>query len=182
MYGETGQLLGRVYPERGVLLSFDPELKAHRVAQLVLEPITAEPFVLRVKNDARHRYEKNIADLENARRLDPTDPETLRLLAACLAKAGQVKQAMETIDQALELIPGNPGLTLDQAELLVRLDRLDEALEKAKGVVADKPDDPEVRARGEKLMGDLLALGRAGFCACHRASPGRDQTGGSAGE
>ncbi len=161
VFSETGQLLGRVYPERGVLLSFDPESKAHRAAQLILEPITAEPFVLRVRNDSRHRYEKNIADLEIARRLDPTDPDTLQLLGETFAKSGQIKRAMETIDQALELVPGNARLTLEQSELLARLDRSEQALDKAKGVVADRPEDPELQARGEKLLGDLLALGPA---------------------
>ena len=46
-----GEILGQSYPERGVLFSFEPAPAAGKVsmkvAQIILEPVTAEPFVLR---------------------------------------------------------------------------------------------------------------------------------------
>ena len=159
VYNDSGQVLGRAYPERGALLNFDQESKAHRAMQLVLEPVAAEPFVLRVRNDTRHQYTNCIADLEIARRLEPGDAETVRMLAELLAKTGQPKRALEMMERALALSPGNARLMLEKAELLARIDQLDEALEITKGVVADRPEDAMNQARAEKLLGDLLTLG-----------------------
>jgi cytochrome c-type biogenesis protein CcmH/NrfG len=96
-------------------LSFDTTSKSHRAVQLILEPIAAELFVLRVQNDKRHRYEQNLADLRIAKQLDPTNPEVLQMLAETLAKCGETDRALETVTQVLELAPGNVGLMLHKA-------------------------------------------------------------------
>ena len=50
---ELGEVLGRAYPERGVLLAFEPSDKpgksSMKVSQIILEPISAESFVLRAE-------------------------------------------------------------------------------------------------------------------------------------
>ena len=47
---DMGEILGLAYPERGVVFNFEASKEtgkpSMKVAQLVLEPITAEPFVL----------------------------------------------------------------------------------------------------------------------------------------
>ena len=52
---ELGEILGQVYPERGVLFAFEPSKEPGKasmnVAQIILEPITAEPFVLRAETN-----------------------------------------------------------------------------------------------------------------------------------
>ena len=156
---ETGQLLGRAYPERGVLLNFDPGSKSHRATHLVLEPIRAELFLLRVRGDAHHHYERNLADLRLAKQLDPTNSDINLLLIKTLAQSGQCKQALETVSQALESAPGDIRLKLHKAELLSRLDQLDEATDLVKGVVDNKPADAELHALAEKLYGDLHSQG-----------------------
>ncbi len=44
-----GAILGQVFPERGVLFSFQPGATERLVAQIVLEPIYPQPFALRRK-------------------------------------------------------------------------------------------------------------------------------------
>lgn len=160
VFSDSGQLLGRSYPERGVLLSFDPASKSRRATHVVLEPVTAQSFLLRVRADSGHHYEQNLADLAIARRFDPADPDVLLLSAELQVKSGQLPLALETIEQALQAQPGDAGLMMRQAELLARLDRLDEAQELARGLVKDGLENPAVRGRGEKLLGDLLTMGR----------------------
>ena len=56
---ELGEVLGLAYPERGVLFAFeagkDPSKPSMKVTQLVLEPISAEPFVLRAETTLENR-------------------------------------------------------------------------------------------------------------------------------
>ncbi len=51
---EMGEVIGLSYPERGVLFAFEASVASDKpsmkVSQLVLEPISAEPFVLRRDN------------------------------------------------------------------------------------------------------------------------------------
>lgn len=156
---ETGQLLGRAYPERGVLLNFALDSASHKVSQLVLEPLGAEPFILRVKHDTLHQYQQNLADLEIALQLDPSHIDALSWKATMLAATRQPDQALSTIEQALSLAPGDPPLVLQHVDLLLKLERHDEALAAVKNVVADPATSAVLRARAECLLGDLAAVG-----------------------
>ncbi len=48
---EMGEVLGQVYPERGVLFAFEPSQDngkpSMKVVHIILEPLNAEPFILR---------------------------------------------------------------------------------------------------------------------------------------
>ena len=145
---EIGQLLGRAYPERGLLMNFASDSGDTKVSALVLETISAELFVLRVKNDARHRYQQNLADLEIALELDPSHVEALSHRARILCATGQFEQGLSSIDQALQLASDNADCALQRAELLAKLERHDEALTPIKRIVNDPSHRIGVRARG----------------------------------
>ena len=72
---ELGEVLGQSYPERGVLFSFepatDPSKALKKVTHIVLEPITAEPFVLRAETNIDIRPEFSLHDSEQAIKLQP---------------------------------------------------------------------------------------------------------------
>ena len=72
---ELGEILGQSYPERGVLFSFepadDPGKALKKVTHIVLEPITAEPFVLRAETNIDIRPEFSLHDAEQAIKLQP---------------------------------------------------------------------------------------------------------------
>ena len=67
---EMGEVLGLSYPERGVLFSLEagtePGKASMKVAQIILEPISAEPFVLRAETTLGSRYDLSRRDLEQA--------------------------------------------------------------------------------------------------------------------
>ena len=60
------EAMGQAFPERGVMFSFAPGPKARQVAQILIEPITAEPFLLRAKTDVGHPHQRTLRDLEYA--------------------------------------------------------------------------------------------------------------------
>jgi tetratricopeptide (TPR) repeat protein len=156
---ETGQTLGRAYPERGLLLNFATDSADMKVTALALEPISAELFVLRAKNDARHRYQQNLADLEAALALDPSSVDALFHQSRVLAKTGQLNTALSAVEQALSLSSQDVRCLLQKAELLGKLERHDEALTAIKSIVDDQSHLPTCRARGECLWGDVLSQG-----------------------
>ena len=72
---ENGHVLGLSYPERGVLFSMEPgeELgkTSMKVMQIILEPISAEPFVLRAETMLTRRLDLSRRDLRQAVSLEP---------------------------------------------------------------------------------------------------------------
>lgn len=158
--GESGQLMGRAYPERGVLLNFAAGTKSHRAQQVVLEPISLELFVLRAKQDRTHQFERNVADLQFAWGLDQTDADVAAELAKQLSRAGKFEQAWEVVEETLQLVPANQRLVLARAELHERMDRLEDCQEQLSDVLQNA-EEGLVKARAEKLQGDLLAEGPA---------------------
>ncbi len=54
-----GEILGQSYPERGVLFNFQPNdppnKPSYKVVQIILEPISAEPFLLRAETHLDNR-------------------------------------------------------------------------------------------------------------------------------
>ena len=57
-----GEILGQSYPERGVLFSFEPSpapgKPSMKVAQIILEPVTGESFVLRAETNLESQPER----------------------------------------------------------------------------------------------------------------------------
>ena len=68
---EFGEPLGLAFPERGVIFTFAAGHKNRLVAQIILEQIDTQPFVLRAERHARARYRANLADLNFALSVDP---------------------------------------------------------------------------------------------------------------
>ena len=157
---EAGVILGRVYPERGVLFSFAPEEESPLVAHIVLEPIAAEGFVLRVQHDLYDRLSQNLDDLRIALRMAPDDVRAYGLQASRLARLGRYGEALESVDQGISRQPDRPELHLIRAELL-----LERGEENAARAAVDRALRIEnlseyLRARAELLQGRILTEGR----------------------
>jgi len=156
---EVGELLGQAYPERGVLFGFSPESKTPAVSQIVLEPIVAEPFVLRARYDFDHNYRRDLDDLDFALSLDPKDPQAHWLKAKVLCATGRCKEALASAAEAVRLDGTSVDYRLTEAHLLAQLGKHETAVEKTKQVLAIDPLPPQTKARAECLLGDLLLTG-----------------------
>ncbi len=93
---ELGQVLGQSYPERGVLFSFepaaDPGKALKKVTHIVLEPITAEPFVLRAETNLDIRPEFSLHDAEQAIKLQLGNARAQWLRSRALSALGEHEQ------------------------------------------------------------------------------------------
>ncbi|HEY2147461.1 MAG TPA: hypothetical protein VGH32_05965, partial [Pirellulales bacterium] len=121
VFDDAGAPLGQAIPERGILLSFAPGTKL--VTQMLLEPIDAEPFVLRAANETDAAPRRALRDLDFAMSLDPRLAKALAVRSQILAASGRYDDALGSIQAAIELDSKDLSHLLAKAEILGHLDR-----------------------------------------------------------
>ncbi|MGD0517634.1 MAG: hypothetical protein ABSA26_08875, partial [Thermoguttaceae bacterium] len=86
---ELAEILGQVYPERGVLLAFEPSPEkskpSMKVTHIILEPLNAEPFILRAETEMDNSYDLCLHDLEQALSLQGDNARANWLLSRVLS-------------------------------------------------------------------------------------------------
>lgn len=161
---ELGEILGQAFPERGVLFAFEPgvdDKPSMKVAQIILEPISAEPFVLRAETDLESRTKSASLDLEQALKLDPKNARAHWLYSRALASLGKTDEASAAAAEAVALAPNDPQFRVSRAQVLARQGKMVEAMQEAQRAVALAEKRPHVKARALCLLGDLSASGPA---------------------
>jgi len=160
---EMGEILGQSYPERGVLFSFTPSPSpgkaTMKVSQIILEPVTAEPFVLRAETDLDSQPQSCLKDLEAAVKLAPQNGRARWLQARALVRLGDMNKALSAIEEAVRLEPKNGQYFLTHAQVLGQTGRPREAAEMAQKAIDLSPERPHVKIRAMCLLGDLASSG-----------------------
>jgi tetratricopeptide (TPR) repeat protein len=153
----SGQLLGQGYPERGVLFAFAAGNDVPKVAQIVVEPIAAEPFVLRALYDFNHRYSNNLADLDYALSLDENNAQAHAVKSRVLTKIGRHAEALVEAEAASRLEPNVPEYRLHKSLALAASGRHDEAIEVAGQIASEAGVSAHVKAQAESALGHFYA-------------------------
>ncbi len=160
---ELGEILGQVYPERGVLFAFDPSDEPGRpsmqVAQIILEPISAESFVLRAETHLATQYDQSTRDLEYAISLEPGNARAHWLLSRIQMTLGAFEDALASSAKAVELDPNDVRYRVTRAQVLGQVGDLKAAIAEATRAVQSADRRPHVKARALCLLGDLHASG-----------------------
>jgi tetratricopeptide (TPR) repeat protein len=163
VHNESGEVLGQAYPERGVLLGFEagnqPGKPSMKVSQIVLEPLSAEPFVLRAEATLTTRRDLSRRDLEQALNIDPGCARAHWLYSK--VAADQPEKAVKAASAAVRIEPANVQYRVSLAQALAQAGQLREATEEAQKAMEASEDRPHVKARATCLLGDLLASGPA---------------------
>jgi tetratricopeptide (TPR) repeat protein len=161
--GELGEILGVSYPERGVLFAFepneDPQKPSMKVIQIILEPITAEPFILRAETLLERQPSVSRRDLEQALTMEYGNARAHWLYSRVLVMAEEFKKATHSAGEAVRLEPENARYRVTYAQILGQSDRLSEAIQEAKKAAELSEKRPHVKARAICLQGDLVASG-----------------------
>nr|MCS5632372.1 tetratricopeptide repeat protein [Pirellulaceae bacterium] len=123
----------------------------------------AEAFMAR--SGLREKPEQQIADLDKAIELAPTNPMIYRQRAGVYQRSGKLDEATKDLRKVIELDDNNIDALGSLAESLARLDRFEEAIKLADEAIKTEPDSSagyELRARiyimqedGEKALVDL---------------------------
>ena len=158
---ELGQILGQSYPERGVLFSFEPAGEPGKatmsVVDVILEPVSAEAFVLRAETYLDTRLTDCAKDLETAIKLQPELARAHWLRARVAASLGDAKTALSSSEQAIRLEPSNPQFLVTRAQILGQAGKFAEAKREVESAVIHADKRPHIKARALCLLGDLIS-------------------------
>ncbi|GAB4132263.1 tetratricopeptide repeat protein [Thermopirellula anaerolimosa] len=156
-----GMVIGQAFPEKGVLFSFAPAGEAGKasmlVTQIVLDPISAEPFVLRAETFLENDPESAEKDLRVALRLDPGHARAHWLLARSYMLLQAPGTGLAAAQQAVALAPNDPQFRLTLAQLLAAAGSREAALRELQTVAAAAENRPHIKARAVCALGDLSA-------------------------
>ncbi|HYW80323.1 MAG TPA: tetratricopeptide repeat protein, partial [Thermoguttaceae bacterium] len=132
---------------------------SRQVVQIILEPITAEPFALRAETDIETDLDLSKLDIQQALKLQPDNARAHWLHSRILVNSGMFDEAVAAGKQAIALEPENPRYRVTQAQILGQMGRIDEAIRQAEKAVETSQRRRHVRARALCLLGDLTASG-----------------------
>jgi tetratricopeptide (TPR) repeat protein len=160
---DMGEILGQSYPERGVLFAFEPNAEkskpSNKVTHIMLEPINAEPFILRAETEFESRYERCFQDLQVALELQPQNARANWLMGRVLSAMEQFEKAEAASAESVRLEPKNARYAITHAQILGQMGRIREALSESQRAIEHGADQPHLKARAYCLMGDLIASG-----------------------
>jgi tetratricopeptide (TPR) repeat protein len=160
---ELGEILGEAYPECGVLFSFeaakDPSQAVKKVTHIVLEPLSAEPFVLRAETNLDSRPVFSLHDTDAALKLQPRNARADWLRSRALMSLGQYEKAVAAATEAAALDPNDAWYPVTLAQALGLAGHVQEAIAKAQEAIPLSGPRPHIKARALCLMGDFKACG-----------------------
>ena len=158
---ELGQILGQAYPEHGVLFSFEsPDATGKtqkKVTHIILEPITADPFVLRAETNMDTRPEFSLHDLDEALKMQPGNARAHWLRSRVLTSLGEFEKATAAAREAVRLEPKDPRFQVTRALTMAQAGHVAEAVAEAEKAVELAQSRPHIKARAICLLGDLKA-------------------------
>jgi tetratricopeptide (TPR) repeat protein len=157
VFNDRGELLGEVFPERGVLLSYAAGEQQHRVTQIVLEPIHPQPFALRAESRLQTHPHASLRDVEHALELDPRFARALWLKGQLLAATGRSQEALPAVEEAVRSEPENVEYRLTRARLLEMCGQRSRALGETKAVLGKEGLTPVLKAKALLQLADQVS-------------------------
>jgi tetratricopeptide (TPR) repeat protein len=160
--------LGQVFPERGVLFMFDASDSdalagdgnaSLTVSHVVVQPLEAETFAMRVENCIDGPYSQNIADLKTALSLDAKCAHAHSLLAKIYQATGQADLADSAAAKACEVAPDNAAFQLCRAETQLLSGEYDASVITVRAVLDREEIAPIDKAQALYQLASLAALG-----------------------
>ena len=154
---ERGQVSGRAYLERGVVMRFSSPNDATQVSQINIEATDARPFIIRAEARLAVRYADCSADVKHALELAPDNGRAHWLQAEVALRSGHLEPALKSARKAIELESTEPDYYLTLAQILAASGDYAEAIRQVSGAIERNAAMPLLVARAHCLWGDYLA-------------------------
>ncbi len=129
----------------------------HLVSKIQLEPVSADPFLLRAEYDYQFQYARNMADIDQALEMNPRFARAHWVKANLLVEMGRFHDALESANKAIHYYPDSVRYRLTKARILAINGDYDVALREAKLILDLDEVHPVVRADAELLVGNVYA-------------------------
>jgi len=154
---ESGEIIGEVFPEKGVIFLFAPQEEEGPllVKQIGIEPVTSEPFVLRAEATLNDQPTEAKRDLNDAIRINAEDAKAYWLQSQIELMEGNINAAMIHGERAIQFDEKRPAYHVSLAKIMTRMNRCEEAklyLEETLGICDRVPHE---KALALSLLGDL---------------------------
>jgi len=153
---DHGRPMGRSFPERGVMFGYAAGSSPIGVAQVLLEPIDAQPFVARAESSLDVAYARSLADLDYALRVDSRNARAQWLRARVLQASGQLALAHQAADQAASLDPSDARYRLTGAGILLASTDVDQARKLVQHIIDNESMPAVVKAEAISLLGKCM--------------------------
>ena len=160
---ETGRFIsGEIFPEKGVVFIFAPQTSDSKfyVQRIVIEPVVADPFVLRGEAVLHDRPTEAKRDLRDAIRLKSDHARAHWLLAQIDLWEGHVESALLYVGRAIQLEELRPAYHLTFAQALIQMNRIEEAKQYLQETIDLCDRFPHEKARALLMLGELFRTGR----------------------
>ncbi len=153
----TGELLGLIFPERGVIFAYGADEKG--VEQILLEPLSLQSYLWRAEELYQTEPLQAALDIESALLEQPKHPHAHFLKAKLLSRIGHWTDAQTAIKNALTVEPRQPEYRFTLAEIQYQTGKYQAAKQTLEQLARYQNLSAELLARIELLHGDLLATG-----------------------
>lgn len=170
---ENGKIVGEVFPEKGVLFLFSESENSNilLVRQIGIEPVAADPFVLRAEASWKtHPFDAR-RDLLDAIKIDPRMAKAYWILSQIEMMRGQTDLAKLYCEKAIRLDERHPVYHLALTQIWMSMNRYDEAKLYLEETLSLCDRYPHERARAFLMLGEIYRLGSKPDCEtaieCH---------------
>ncbi|MGY8767069.1 MAG: hypothetical protein ACKVH8_01395 [Pirellulales bacterium] len=153
---ESGQRLGKVFPEQGVVLSYAANSKADMVESIILSQPSAEGYLIRALETPDSHMQQKIEDLNQVVAMEEYHAAAWSELAEILLRTGQFTKALDAAQKASSGIETLPEYRLQVALLSAELGSYERAVGTTRRIVEDDTLSTLVRAKASLQLGDLL--------------------------
>ena len=159
---ETNEIVGEIFPERGVMFIFAPQTAGQEllVQRICIEPVSADPFVLRAEAVLYDQPTEALRDLRDAIRLKSDHAKAHWLLAQIELLAGHVESALLYNERAIRLDENKPSYHLTFAQALIQMNRIGEAKQYLQETVGICDRFPHEKAKALMMLGELYRTSR----------------------
>jgi tetratricopeptide (TPR) repeat protein len=154
------QPLGEVYPERGLMFAYaqDGLGSAAQVDHVVLETLSAEPFLLRCEQTPAEHVTRRLADLRAVQHFAPQQATAWDDAAQLELASGRPQAALVAAQRAVELDGASAAYAITLAEAQHHSGKSAEALQTLRSGLERPGLSPLDQLRGKLLLGRLLAV------------------------
>ena len=159
---EEGGIIGEIFPEKGVMFLFAPKTAgpSYLVRQIGIEPISADPFVLRAEAVLYDQPAEAKRDLQDAIRLKSDHAKAHWLLAQIELLEGHVESALLYNEKAIQLDEKRPAYHLTFVQAMIQMNRIEEAKQYLQETIEICDRYPHEKARALMILGDLCRTSR----------------------
>ncbi|MGD9721906.1 MAG: tetratricopeptide repeat protein [Pirellulales bacterium] len=157
VYDEEGRRLGQSYPERGMLLGFEPQSQPPRVSRIVIEQVNAAAFLARAEVRLDDRYADCLDDVRRALAMTPDNARAHYLACEVARRTADFNAAIKSAEKAIQLEPHELEYRLALAKILCATGDHRQAERHVRDVVEATSAGPLTQAAAHCRWGECLA-------------------------